>query len=98
MEGIRHELTTGAVGPPLRDVRRAARGQGRRRVRRRRRLARVLTGERLGTPADDVFGPEGWRESGPGQWFRLLLDVAFDKPLDERVIGLSPFEPGSSSP
>ncbi|WP_159031796.1 hypothetical protein [Streptomyces lydicus] len=45
-----------------------------------------------------MFGPEGWRESGPGQWFRLLLDVAFDKPLDERVIGLSPFEPGSSSP
>ncbi|MFG2395677.1 hypothetical protein [Streptomyces lydicus] len=48
--------------------------------------------------ADAVCGPEGWRESGPGQWFRLLLDVAFDKNLDERVIGLPPFEPGSSSP
>ncbi|MFI0220266.1 hypothetical protein [Streptomyces lydicus] len=95
MEGIRHELTTGAVGPPLRDVRRAARGQGRRRVERRRRLALVLTGKRLGTPADDVLG---WRGSGPGQWFRLLLDVAFGKTLHERVIGLSPFEPGSSSP
>ncbi|MCC2274552.1 cupin domain-containing protein [Streptomyces sp. ET3-23] len=60
--------------------------------------ALVLAGKRLGTPADDVFGPEGWLESGPGQWFRLLLDVAFDETFDERVVGLSHFEPGSFSP
>ncbi|MGW1195760.1 cupin domain-containing protein [Streptomyces sp. NPDC002536] len=61
-------------------------------------LALVLSGKRLGTPADDVFSPEGWLESSPGQWFRLLLDVAFDETFDERVVGLSHFEPGSSSP
>ncbi|WP_433174871.1 cupin domain-containing protein [Actinoallomurus sp. CA-150999] len=61
-------------------------------------LALVLTGKRLGAPADDVFSPEGWQESGPGQWFRLLLDVAFDEEFDERVVGLSYFEPGASSP
>ncbi|MCQ4045082.1 cupin domain-containing protein [Streptantibioticus rubrisoli] len=61
-------------------------------------LALVLTGRRLGAPADDVFSPQGWQESGPGQWFRLLLDVTFDENFDERVVGLSYFEPGSSSP
>jgi quercetin dioxygenase-like cupin family protein len=61
-------------------------------------LVLVLTGERLGAPADDVFSPEGWLESGPGQWFRLLLDVTFDENFDERVVGLSYFEPGSSAP
>lgn len=61
-------------------------------------LALVLSGKRLGNPADDVFSPEGWLESSPGQWFRLLLDVAFDEDFDERVVGLSHFEPGSFSP
>ncbi|MGW1287474.1 hypothetical protein ACWDBD_30300 [Streptomyces sp. NPDC001118] len=61
-------------------------------------LALVLAGKRLGAPADDVFSPQGWLESGPGQWYRLLLDVAFDETFDERVVGLSYFEPGSSSP
>ncbi|HEY4456653.1 MAG TPA: hypothetical protein VGN81_20245 [Pseudonocardiaceae bacterium] len=61
-------------------------------------LALVLSGKRLGAPADDVFSPEGWVESGPGQWFRLLLDVAFDENFDERLVGLSYFEPGSTAP
>lgn len=61
-------------------------------------LALVLTGERLGVPADDMFGPDGWRESGPGQWFRLLLDVTYDGSFDERLVGLSYFEPGSAAP
>ncbi|MFI9719795.1 hypothetical protein ACIHFE_09090 [Streptomyces sp. NPDC052396] len=61
-------------------------------------LALLLTGKRLGSPADDVFSPQGWQQSGPGQWFRLLLDVAFDEDFDERVVGLSYFEPGSASP
>ncbi|MFF4407897.1 hypothetical protein ACFY2W_27365 [Streptomyces sp. NPDC001262] len=61
-------------------------------------LALVLAGKRLGAPADDVFGPEGWQQSGPGQWYRLLLGVTFDEDFDERVVGLSLFEPGSFSP
>ncbi|MFD9818845.1 hypothetical protein [Streptomyces violascens] len=61
-------------------------------------LALVLTGKRLGDPADDVFGPDAWAQSGPGQWFRLLLDVTFDEDFDERIVGLSHFEPGSFSP
>ncbi|QWF84270.1 hypothetical protein [Amycolatopsis sp. CA-230715] len=61
-------------------------------------LALVLSGERLGAPADDVFSPDGWRESGPGQWFRLLLDVTFDEHFDERLVGLSYFEPGAAAP
>jgi hypothetical protein len=61
-------------------------------------LALLLTGQRLGTPADDVFSPDGWRQSSPGQWFRLLLDVTFDTDFDERVLGLSYFEPGSAAP
>ncbi|QIS13606.1 hypothetical protein [Nocardia arthritidis] len=61
-------------------------------------LALVLTGDRLGAPAADVFSPDGWLESGPGQWFRLLLDVTFDEHFDERVIGLSYFEPCSTAP
>ncbi|WP_033288787.1 cupin domain-containing protein [Amycolatopsis jejuensis] len=58
-------------------------------------LALSIRGDRLGAPADDVFGPAGWQQSGPGQWFRLLLDVAFDETFDERVVGLAWFEPGS---
>lgn len=61
-------------------------------------LALMLTGERLGNPADDVFGPDGWQESSPGQWFKLLLDVKFDENFDERVVGISHFEPGSAAP
>lgn len=61
-------------------------------------LALALGGERLGAPADDVFSPQGWLESGPGQWFRLLLDVTFDQDFDERMVGLSYFEPGSAAP
>jgi hypothetical protein len=61
-------------------------------------LALVLTGVRLGAPVDDVFSPQGWREAGPGQWYRLLLDVSFGADFDERVVGLSRFEPGSSAP
>ncbi|GAA4532926.1 cupin domain-containing protein [Amycolatopsis samaneae] len=61
-------------------------------------LALVLKGERLGAPAADVFGPDGWRESSPGVWFRLLLDVTFDENFDERVVGLSHFEPGATAP
>lgn len=61
-------------------------------------LALLLTGTRLGDPADDVFSPEDWRPSGPGQWLRLLLPIAFDKNYDERVVGLSYFEPGSATP
>ena len=56
--------------------------------------ALVLTGERLGSPAVDVLSPQGWQESGPGQWFRLLLDVSFD----EWLVGISHFEPGSAAP
>lgn len=61
-------------------------------------LLLVLRGSRLGTPTADVFSPEGWTQSSPGQWFRLLLEVAFDEDFDERVVGLSYFEPGSSAP
>ncbi|GAA5158650.1 cupin domain-containing protein [Amycolatopsis dongchuanensis] len=61
-------------------------------------LALVLSGTRLGAPADDVFSPEGWQESSTGVWFRLLLDVTFDEGFDERVVGLSYFEPGSTAP
>ncbi|MFE3178827.1 cupin domain-containing protein [Amycolatopsis sp. NPDC059090] len=60
-------------------------------------LALSISGERLGEPAEDVFGPSGWQKSSPGLWFRLLLDVAFDETFDERVVGLSYFEPGSFS-
>jgi hypothetical protein len=61
-------------------------------------FALLLTGRRLGDPADDVFSPDGWTQSGPGQWFRLLLEVALDAGFDERVVGLSYFEPGSTAP
>ncbi|MFD2470230.1 cupin domain-containing protein [Amycolatopsis silviterrae] len=61
-------------------------------------LALSISGERLGDPADDVFSPAGWRNSSPGQWYRLLLDAAFDETFDERLVGLSYFEPGSFSP
>ena len=61
-------------------------------------LALVLTGQRLGAPAVDVLSPEGWQASGPGLWVRLLLDVAFDESFDERVVGISYFEPGSTAP
>jgi hypothetical protein len=62
-----------------------------------RALVLVLRGERLGAPVDDVFSPQGWSEAGPGQWFRLLADVKFDESFDERLVGLSYFEPGSSA-
>ncbi|ATL68945.1 cupin domain-containing protein [Nocardia terpenica] len=58
-------------------------------------LVLLVTGARLGAPGDGVFDPGGWLESGPGQWFRLLSD---DVTFDERVVGLSYFEPGSFSP
>ncbi|MFE0359821.1 hypothetical protein [Streptomyces griseoaurantiacus] len=61
-------------------------------------LALVLSGSRLGAPAEDVFGPRGWQSTGPGQWSRLLLDVVPDENFDERVLGLSHFEPGSFAP
>jgi anti-sigma factor ChrR (cupin superfamily) len=55
--------------------------------------ALLIRGPRLGDPVDDVLGPEGWASSGPGQWFRLLY-----RPTgDERIVGVSRFEPGSAS-
>jgi hypothetical protein len=61
-------------------------------------LALVLSGRRLGPPAEDVFGPQGWQRTGPGQWSRLLLDVVLDESFDERVVGLAHFEAGSFAP
>jgi hypothetical protein len=61
-------------------------------------LAVQLAGERLGAPAEDVFGPAGWQSYTPGQWFRPLLEVTLDSSFDERIVGLSRFEPGSFSP
>lgn len=61
-------------------------------------LALILTGERLGDPVDNVFDPDGWHESSPGQWSKLLLDVKLDENFDERVVGLAHFEPGAAAP
>ncbi|MGQ4514149.1 cupin domain-containing protein [Streptomyces sp. DW26H14] len=61
-------------------------------------LALILNGERLGDPADDVFGPDGWHEWSPGQWSKALLEVEFDENFDERIVGLAHFEPGSVAP
>ncbi|MFI5780696.1 hypothetical protein [Nocardia sp. NPDC051570] len=61
-------------------------------------LALLLSGARLGAPQDSVFSPDIWAESSPGQWFRLLLEVTFDETFDERIVGLSYFDPGSFSP
>ncbi|BFO21933.1 hypothetical protein SHKM778_83210 [Streptomyces sp. KM77-8] len=61
-------------------------------------LALMLNGERLGDPAEDVFGPDGWHEWSPGQWSKALLEVKLDQNFDERIVGLAHFEPGSVAP
>ncbi|MEV4641994.1 hypothetical protein AB0J80_32070 [Actinoplanes sp. NPDC049548] len=61
-------------------------------------LVLVLRGHRLGSATADVFSPDGWTQSSPGLWFRLLLDVAFGEDFDERIVGVSYIEPGSSAP
>jgi len=60
-------------------------------------LALLISGKRLGAPADDVFSPEGWVEGGPGLSFRPLFFPAADAGSDERVVGISYFEPGSTA-
>ncbi|GAA1990841.1 cupin domain-containing protein [Kitasatospora viridis] len=57
-------------------------------------LALVLAGRRLGGPAEDVLAPDHWQPNGPGQWYRPLHHAD----SDARVVGLSWFEPGSSTP
>ncbi|MBX7553245.1 hypothetical protein ABZX95_21915 [Streptomyces sp. NPDC004232] len=54
--------------------------------------------EAAGNSGRRRVGSVGGQQSGPGQWFRLLLDVAFDEHFGEQVVGLSCFEPGSFSP
>ncbi len=42
-----------------------------------------------------MFSPEGWTGAGAGLWFRPLFFPAAGMSFDERVVGITYFEPGA---
>lgn len=57
-----------------------------------------LTGPRLGGSSSDAYGPDGWFPAGPGVWAKLFVPLPADlSTFDERIAGLTWFEPGAVS-